>query len=96
MVPLYSSHSSPPTKARNPKRRGFRSSWERSRSSWALSSLSKSFDLSSLANGTASLANGTASIFPPPPVLLDRTGVVGENGKMTDDFEVGDYDPKVT
>lgn len=64
--------------------------------------LNKSFDLSSLINGTASSpSDGNQQQLqtvdpPPPPVLLDRTGVVDENGKMTDDFEVGDYDPKVT
>lgn len=66
--------------------------------------LNKSFDLSSLINGTASSPSDgnqqqlqtVAPPPPPPPLLLDRTGVVDENGKMTDDFEVGDYDPKVT
>ncbi|KZV49109.1 hypothetical protein F511_27814 [Dorcoceras hygrometricum] len=66
----------------------------------------RSFDLFSLINGTASSPSSgnqqqlqTAAPpppSPPPPVLLDRTGVVDENGKMTDDFEVGDYDPKAT
>ncbi|XP_073288402.1 probable methyltransferase PMT11 [Primulina huaijiensis] len=31
---------------------------------------------------------------PAPPSLL-RMGVVDENGRMTDDFEVGEYDPEV-
>ncbi|PIN07936.1 Phosphoethanolamine N-methyltransferase [Handroanthus impetiginosus] len=32
---------------------------------------------------------------PPPPPALQRMGVLDENGRMTDDFEVGEYDPEL-
>ncbi|KAK4480254.1 hypothetical protein RD792_013320 [Penstemon davidsonii] len=32
---------------------------------------------------------------PPPPPAVQRMGVLDENGRMTDDFEVGEYDPEV-
>ncbi|XP_047323200.1 probable methyltransferase PMT11 isoform X2 [Impatiens glandulifera] len=30
---------------------------------------------------------------PPPPLIAERTGIVDENGIMTSDFEVGEFDP---
>ncbi|XP_073282207.1 probable methyltransferase PMT11 [Primulina huaijiensis] len=78
-------------------------------SSIALSpNFNKTFDLSSNLNETASppasrMKENAISQPPPrlpqlkaptPPSLL-RMGVVDENGRMTDDFEVGEYDPEV-
>ncbi|KAL6962261.1 hypothetical protein U1Q18_037217 [Sarracenia purpurea var. burkii] len=31
----------------------------------------------------------------PPPLAVERTGIVDENGLMTDDFVVGDFDPSI-
>lgn len=30
---------------------------------------------------------------PPPPLQIEKFGIVDENGKMSDDFEVGEFDP---
>ncbi|KAI3470780.1 hypothetical protein Pfo_027443 [Paulownia fortunei] len=66
--------------------------------------LNKTFDISSLINETASpppqqnSRNEPQQALtppPPPPPALQRMGVVDENGKMTDDFEVGEYDPEL-
>ncbi|PSS31669.1 Methyltransferase [Actinidia chinensis var. chinensis] len=32
---------------------------------------------------------------PPPPPAVERTGIVDDNGLMTDDFVVGEFDPSV-
>uniref|UniRef100_A0A5B7BS93 Methyltransferase n=1 Tax=Davidia involucrata TaxID=16924 RepID=A0A5B7BS93_DAVIN len=32
---------------------------------------------------------------PPPPLAVERTGIVDDNGLMTDDFEVGEFDPSI-
>ncbi|KAF3433652.1 hypothetical protein FNV43_RR24755 [Rhamnella rubrinervis] len=64
----------------------------------------KSFDIASLitANDTQSVPVKTFSseqvqspptIPPPPPRSFQRFGIVDENGTMSDDFEVGDFDP---
>lgn len=67
--------------------------------------LNKTFDISSLVNDTASSPppensrNEPQQVLtpppPPPPPALKRMGVVDENGRMTDDFEVGEYDPEL-
>ncbi|XP_042017551.1 probable methyltransferase PMT11 [Salvia splendens] len=68
--------------------------------------LGKAFDVSSVVNETASSPppeNGqiepqhaaAAPPPPPPPTAVERMGVVDENGKMMDDFEVGEYDPEL-
>ncbi|XP_027104372.1 probable methyltransferase PMT11 isoform X1 [Coffea arabica] len=63
----------------------------------------KTFNLSSLFNHTASTLSPpqqqqqqivVASTPPPPPPAVKRMGVVDENGVMTNDFEVGDFDPE--
>ncbi|KAK6145396.1 hypothetical protein DH2020_022216 [Rehmannia glutinosa] len=70
--------------------------------------LNKTFEISSLINDTAAsppqqnsrdepqqaLAPPPPPPSPPPPAL-QRMGVVDENGRMTDDFEVGEYDPEL-
>lgn len=32
-------------------------------------------------------------VFPPPPPSIERFGIVDENGTMSDNFEVGEFDP---
>ncbi|XP_058207144.1 probable methyltransferase PMT11 isoform X2 [Rhododendron vialii] len=64
----------------------------------------KSFDISSLITDTTTQT--VASIPPPsdpeplptpppPPPVVQRFGIVDENGTMRDDFEVGDFDPGI-
>lgn len=68
----------------------------------------KSFDIASLISGneTQSVSEKTFSpakvpsppavpppIPPPPPRSFQRFGIVDENGTMSDDFEVGEFDP---
>lgn len=64
----------------------------------------KSFDIASFitANETQSVPEKTFSpetvpspptIPSPPPVSFQRFGIVDENGTMSDDFEVGEFDP---
>ncbi|KAL7147726.1 hypothetical protein ABFS83_06G126100 [Erythranthe nasuta] len=71
--------------------------------------LNKTFDISSLVNDTASpppqqdIRSETEALNPPPPTppppppppALQKMGVVDENGRMTDDFEVGEFDPEL-
>ncbi|KAL6581104.1 hypothetical protein OROMI_007027 [Orobanche minor] len=67
--------------------------------------LNRTFDISSLVNDTAALTlpqvsqnepqQAPAAPPPPPPPAMQRMGVVDENGRMTDDFEVGEYDPEL-
>ncbi|KAL6524700.1 hypothetical protein OROHE_015982 [Orobanche hederae] len=71
--------------------------------------LNRTFDISSLVNDTAALTLPQVSQNepqqapaappppppPPPPPAMQRMGVVDENGRMTDDFEVGEYDPEL-
>lgn len=71
--------------------------------------LNKTFDVSSITNDTASSPPQNSQIEPqqaaappppspsppPPPPALQRMGVVDESGKMTDNFEVGEYDPEL-
>ncbi|KAJ8540446.1 hypothetical protein K7X08_030365 [Anisodus acutangulus] len=59
----------------------------------------KSFSLPSLINNTTTNSPEN-SVPPPPPVAppppgVERMGVLDENGVMNDEFEVGDFDPKV-
>ncbi|KAL2333286.1 hypothetical protein Fmac_014499 [Flemingia macrophylla] len=49
----------------------------------------KSFDLSALIDRNATLPEKA----PPPPELIEKMGVVNENGTMSDEFEVGGLDP---
>ncbi|PWA88172.1 S-adenosyl-L-methionine-dependent methyltransferases superfamily protein [Artemisia annua] len=53
----------------------------------------KTFDVKSLINDTA--LPPVEVLAPPPPVAVQRLGVVDENGVMRDEFEVGEYDPDV-
>ncbi|KAM1053920.1 hypothetical protein FF1_001377 [Malus domestica] len=53
--------------------------------------LDKPFNLSALINET--LAPPPLLPSPPPPDVVQRFGIVDENGTMSDDFEVGDFDP---
>ncbi|KAG5552417.1 hypothetical protein RHGRI_010481 [Rhododendron griersonianum] len=64
----------------------------------------KSFDISSLIANTTTQTQTLASIPPPsdpkplpppPPLEVQRFGIVDENGTMTDNFEIGDFDPGV-
>ncbi|KAF7145031.1 hypothetical protein RHSIM_Rhsim04G0099900 [Rhododendron simsii] len=70
----------------------------------------KSFDISSLiANTTTQTQTQTQTqtlasipppsvpekLPPPPPLEVQRFGIVDENGTMTDNFEIGDFDPGV-
>ncbi|GAB4827505.1 hypothetical protein Ancab_034388 [Ancistrocladus abbreviatus] len=62
----------------------------------------KSFDISSLINSSTTDNNTPSvdSLSPPPPSPLPppavkRFGIVDENGTMTEDFEVGTFDPDV-
>lgn len=67
--------------------------------------LNKTFDVSSIVNDTASSSSPPQEQAaappppspspPPPPPALQRMGVVDESGKMTDNFEVGEYDPEL-
>ncbi|KAL2558051.1 putative methyltransferase PMT11 [Forsythia ovata] len=73
--------------------------------------LNKTFDLSLILDGPVSSPVGSGqnqqeesqkilnSVSPPPPPppppTVQRMGVVDENGVMTEDFEVGEYDPEV-
>ncbi|XP_010067444.2 probable methyltransferase PMT11 [Eucalyptus grandis] len=66
----------------------------------------KSFDVPSLVSQNQTLAlapppgppsleeTPDASPPPPPPPAITRFGIVNENGTMTDDFEVGEFDPE--
>ncbi|KAF8396819.1 hypothetical protein HHK36_018452 [Tetracentron sinense] len=45
-------------------------------------------------SATPSLENSPPS--DPPPPLVERCGIVDENGTMTDDFEVGELDPDIS
>ncbi|RXI08904.1 hypothetical protein DVH24_023048 [Malus domestica] len=53
--------------------------------------LDKPFNLSALINET--LAPPPLLPSPPPPDVVQRFGIVDENGTMSDEFEVGDFDP---
>ncbi|KAL5567586.1 hypothetical protein UlMin_024161 [Ulmus minor] len=60
----------------------------------------KNFDISSLIsqNQTESVSEKTFSVppavpSPPPPDAFQRFGIVNENGTMSDEFEVGEFDP---
>ncbi|KDO69169.1 hypothetical protein CISIN_1g0059812mg, partial [Citrus sinensis] len=64
--------------------------------------LNKSFDISSLISQNQSLASpyivpSPAPVDPlpppPPPPPPERFGIVNEDGTMSDDFEIGEYDP---
>ncbi|ESR48859.1 hypothetical protein CICLE_v10030904mg [Citrus x clementina] len=61
--------------------------------------LNKSFDISSLISQNQSLASpyivpSPATVDPlPPPPPPERFGIVNEDGTMSDDFEIGEYDP---
>lgn len=62
--------------------------------------LNRTLNLSSLLNDTASTLpqqpkQETVVAPPPPQPVVKRMGVVDENGFMTNDFEVGDFDPEV-
>ncbi|KNA20549.1 hypothetical protein SOVF_050940 [Spinacia oleracea] len=69
--------------------------------------LNKSFDITSEINSTLptpSAGGGSPPVsvpvpvvVPPPPAEepLKRFGIVDENGTMTEDFEIGEYDPNV-
>ncbi|CAI0616626.1 unnamed protein product, partial [Linum tenue] len=52
-------------------------------------------------NSTSIAANTTSTILkvkklpPPPPSVAQRTGIVDENGAMTEDFDVGEFDPSL-
>ncbi|CAL5348468.1 unnamed protein product [Camellia sinensis] len=49
----------------------------------------------SFSTTTTAIANPNTSSPPPPPLPLavERTGIVDDNGLMTDDFVVGEFDP---
>ncbi|GAY59093.1 hypothetical protein CUMW_191960 [Citrus unshiu] len=61
--------------------------------------LNKSFDISFLISQNQSLASpyivpSPATVDPlPPPPPPERFGIVNEDGTMSDDFEIGEYDP---
>ncbi|CAL5343632.1 unnamed protein product [Camellia sinensis] len=69
----------------------------------------QTFDLNSLINNTTQTQTQTQPLSDPtlpsipstshpkplPPSLQERYGIVDENGKMPNDFEVGDFDPGV-
>ncbi|XP_051121463.1 probable methyltransferase PMT11 [Andrographis paniculata] len=60
----------------------------------------KTYDVSALINGTTTSPASQQSEprkapAPPPPPALQRMGVVDENGRMSDNFEVGEYDPEL-
>ncbi|EPS68791.1 hypothetical protein M569_05965 [Genlisea aurea] len=63
--------------------------------------LYKTFDIVSLINATAPSEvhekepKAPIPPPPPPPPAIERMGVVDESGRMTDDFQVGDYDPEL-
>lgn len=73
--------------------------------------LNKTIDISSIINDTAASPpqqdtqkETQEATHPPPPPnppppppqpALQRMGVVDENGRMTDDFEVGEFDPEM-
>ncbi|KAJ4824392.1 hypothetical protein Tsubulata_026336 [Turnera subulata] len=55
-----------------------------------------SFNLTSLINQTATSPPPQPLPPPPPPSGLDRTfGIVDGDGRMSEDFEVGEFDPEV-
>ncbi|GMP79557.1 hypothetical protein CsSME_00035046 [Camellia sinensis var. sinensis] len=50
----------------------------------------------SFSTTTTAIANPNTSSPPPPPpppLAVERTGIVDDNGLMTDDFVVGEFDP---
>ncbi|CAI0612501.1 unnamed protein product, partial [Linum tenue] len=59
----------------------------------------------SIAANTTSIASNSSSpssaipkvkkLPPPPPSVAQRTGIVDENGAMTEDFDVGEFDPSL-
>ncbi|EPS59859.1 hypothetical protein M569_14946, partial [Genlisea aurea] len=56
----------------------------------------KAFDIAPLINASQSQnepQRSPSTSPPPPPPAVERMGLVDENGRMTDDFQVGDYDP---
>lgn len=61
--------------------------------------LNKSFDISSLISQNQTLVSpfivpSPAPVDPlPPPPPPERFGIVNENGTMSDEFEIGEYDP---
>lgn len=61
----------------------------------------KTFDLSSIINDTNLIPPPAVEVAssppppPPPPPVVERTGIVNENGVMNDEFKVGDFDPEV-
>ncbi|CAI0617011.1 unnamed protein product [Linum tenue] len=64
-----------------------------------------SLNSTSIAANTTSIASNSSSpssailkvkkLPPPPPSVAQRTGIVDENGAMTEDFDVGEFDPSL-
>ncbi|KAL7176323.1 hypothetical protein ACSBR2_029797 [Camellia fascicularis] len=53
-----------------------------------------SFSTTAIANPNTSSPPPPRTVRPPPPPLaVERTGIVDDNGLMTDDFVVGEFDP---
>ncbi|KAL8218141.1 hypothetical protein R6Q57_021514 [Mikania cordata] len=51
----------------------------------------KTFNIISLINNTKEDDHSLAPV--PPPPVVQRLGLVDQNGVMTDDFEIGEFDP---
>ncbi|CAI0393312.1 unnamed protein product, partial [Linum tenue] len=61
----------------------------------AKNSTSTALNSTSTAVNTSSTILKVKKLPPPPPSVARRTGIVDENGAMTEDFEIGEFDPSL-